>query len=419
MPSHLPWLVFAVLSVQVSAQSRKDLERKRDQLDQQIKATSALIAAGEKEQKNTQRQLELLQAQIRQREELIGTMNSEVFRVEQEITSNEELVRSLQNDLSQLKEAYGRMVQYAYMNRNAYDRLSYVFAAESFAQAFRRSRYLDQLAEQRRQQAALIAGTSTSLAARVEELKGRRQEKVTLLSEQVQEKKRLSTDKDQQQRTLSGLQREEHKLRETLRKQEKKKRDLAAQIRKAIEDEIRASTKPGKGGGKGDKAGASASGSSPARSAPALTPEARELNADFEKNKGRLPWPVAKGTITGSFGKHAHPVLRGITIENNGIDISCEKGAQVRAMFRGEVSSVIVIPGAGKAVVISHGAYRSVYSNLREVSVSKGQKVDTKQTIGTVMTDEDGSTAHVEIWRITPEGELVKSDPGGWIYRER
>jgi len=419
MPSHLPWLVFAVLSVQVSAQSRKDLERKRDQLDQQIKATSALIAAGEKEQKNTQRQLELLQAQIRQREELIGTMNSEVFRVEQEITSNEELVRSLQNDLSQLQEAYGRMVQYAYMNRNAYDRLSYVFAAESFAQAFRRSRYLDQLAEQRRQQAALIAGTSTSLAARVEELKGRRQEKVTLLSEQVQEKKLLSTDKDQQQRTLSGLQREHHKLRETHRKQEKKKRDLAPHIRKAIEDEIRASTKQGKGGGKGDKAGASAGGSSPVRSAPALTPEARELNTDFEKNKGRLPWPVAKGTITGSFGKHAHPVLRGITIENNGIDISCEKGAQVRAMFRGEVSSVIVIPGAGKAVVISHGAYRSVYSNLREVSVSKGQKVDTKQTIGTVMTDEDGSTAHVEIWRITPEGELVKSDPGGWIYRER
>lgn len=362
-----------------------------------------------------------MQAQIRQREELIGTMNSEVFRVEQEIASNEELVRSLRKDLEQLKEAYARMVQYAYANRNALDRLSYVFAAESFSQAFRRSRYLDQLAEQRRQQAALITETSTSLSARVEELKGRRQEKVSLLSEQLQEKRRLSTDKDQQVKTLTSLQREEGKLRETLRRQEKKKRDLAAQIRKAIEDEIRASTKGSSGGkgGKGGKAGASTAGTSATRSAPALTPEAKELNADFEKNKGKLPWPVAKGTITGSFGKHAHPVLRGITVENNGIDISCEKGADVRAMFRGEVSSVIVIPGAGKAVVISHGAYRSVYSNLREVSVSKGQKVDTKQTIGTVMTDEDGSTAHVEIWKITAEGELVKVDPGAWIYRER
>lgn len=412
----LIWL--GLLGGHASAQSRKELERKRDQLDQQIKATSALIAAGEKEQKSTQRQLELLQAQIRQREELIGTMNSEVFRVDQEIASNEELVRALQNDLKQLKEAYGRMVQYAYMNRNACDRLSYVFAAESFSQAFRRSRYLDQLAEQRRQQAALIAETGNSLSTRVEELKGRRQEKVSLLSEQLQEKKRLSTDKDQQQRTLTTLQREENKLRETLRKQEKKKRDLAAQIRRAIEEEIRASSGSAKGG-TAAKGGRPAGAGSGARSAPALTPEARELNAEFEKNKGRLPWPVARGTITGSFGKHPHPVLKGITVENNGIDISCEKGASVRAMFKGEVSSVIVIPGAGKAVIISHGAYRSVYSNLREVAVAKGQVVSTKEAIGTVMTDEDGSTAHVEIWRITPEGELVKSDPGAWIYRER
>jgi septal ring factor EnvC (AmiA/AmiB activator) len=405
-------VILLVATTFANAQSRKELEKKKDALDKQIKATSALIAAGEKEQKNTQRQLELLQAQIQQRQELISTMNSEVFRVDKEIAENEDLVSSMERDLVKLKDEYARMVQYAYVNRSAYDRLSYIFAAESFQQAFRRSRYLEQLAEQRRQQATLIRDTQVSLTGKVSELKGRRTEKVSLLNEQLQERKKLSTDRNSQESTLESLRKEENKLRETMRKQEKKRTDLAAQIRKAIEAEVRKSSKPAKTG----------SGSKPAKAGGKLelemTPEARDLNADFEKNKGRLPWPVAKGTITSTFGKHPHPVLRGITIENNGIDISCEKGANVRAMFRGEVSLVMVIPGAGKAVMVSHGAYRSVYSNLREVTVNKGQKVDTKANVGVVMTDEDGSTAHVEIWKITSDGDLIKVDPAAWIYRE-
>ena len=148
------------------------------------------------------------------------------------------------------------------------------------------------------------------------------------------------------------------------------------------------------------------------------TPEARELGNDFAKNKGKLPWPVTKGTITTHFGRHQHPVLDNVWVDCNGIDIGCEKGASVRAIFRGEVSSVIVIPGAGKAVIVSHGAYRTVYSNLRDVSVAKGQKLETKQTVGTVMTDDEGSTAHIEIWKITTEGELVKVDPETWIYQD-
>ena len=141
------------------------------------------------------------------------------------------------------------------------------------------------------------------------------------------------------------------------------------------------------------------------------------MNADFEKNKGKLPWPVEKGVITSRFGKQPHPVLKGIVIENNGIDITTEKNSSVRALFRGEVSSVIVIPGAGKAVILSHGVYRTVYSNLRDVSVTKGQKVDTKATVGTVLTDDNGSVAHVELWKITAEG-LVKVDPAPWLFRD-
>ena len=387
-------------------QSRKTLEKKRDALDAQIKQTSALIEKARSEQRSTQQQVQLLEAQIRQRQELINTMNAEVGRMDQAIQDSRDSIRLLEGNLEELRAAYARMVQFAYMNRNAYDRLSYIFAAESFAQAFRRSRYLDQLAQQRRQQAELIGQAQVSLAAKVESLEATRKERASLLDRQMGEARKLTDDKKGQQTALADLRHEEGRLTKTLKKQEAQRRELAAAIRKAIEAEIaksRATTPKTPGATTSAKAGFS------------MTPEARELNADFEKNRGKLPWPVDKGTVTSRFGKQPHPVLRGIVIENNGLDIGCMPGAQVRAIFRGEVSSVIVIPGAGKAVMVSHGAYRTVYSNLRDVAVAKGDKVDTKQEVGTVMTEEGASTAHIEIWKIGSDGQLQKVDPEAWI----
>ncbi len=394
--------------IPVSAQSRKDLEKRRDALDSQIKETSALINKARSEQRSTQQQVQLLEAQIKQRQELINTMNSEVYRMDQEIQDTRDSIRHLESDLEKLKDEYARMVQFAYMNRSSYDRLSYIFAAESFAQAFRRSRYLEQLAQQRSQQADLIEETSVILGSKVDGLQATRQEKSNLLDRQLLEARKLTEDRKGQQSALDGLRKEEGRLKQALSKQEKQRQELAAAIRKAIEAEI------AKSRAAAPKApGATASG----KVEFTLTPEAKELNADFEKNRGKLPWPVEKGTITSSFGKQAHPVLRGIQIENNGLDIGCVPGAPVRAIFRGEVSSVIVIPGAGKAVMLSHGAYRTVYSNLRDVAVNKGDKVDTKQVVGTVMTEDGASTAHIEIWKIGTDGQLQKVDPAAWILQ--
>ncbi len=350
----------------------------------------------------TQEQLQLLESQIEARSALIRTMDGELRRVDQRILEDEELITSLRDDLKNLRTDYARMLQFAYRNRSAYDRMSYLFAASSFQQAYKRSRYLNQIAEQRKRQVTLITETQTTIDARIAGLKEQREEKNRLLGQQVNEKRKLDGDRSGQQSALNSLKKEEGRLRETQRKQEKQRKDLEAAIRKAIKDAM--GPKPG------------AAGSKPAKLELSLTPEARELNADFEKNRGKLPWPVEKGVITSRYGKQPHPVLKGITIDNNGIDITTEKNASVRALFRGEVSSVIVLPGAGKAVIISHGAYRTVYSNLREVSVTKGQKVDTKQTLGTVLTGDDGAVAHIEVWKITSEG-LVNVDPAGWIFR--
>ena len=404
-PRTLLFLLCFIAMIAASAQGKKELEKKRNALDKQIRTTTALIDQARKEQRVTQEQLQLLESQIDAREQLIHTMNSELHRVDQRIGEDVELVASLKGDLVDLKDEYGRMLQFAYRNRSAYDRMSYLFAATSFQQAYRRSRYLAQIAEQRTRQAALIEETRTTIDARLAALKEQREEKNKLVGQQLAEKQKLSSDRNGQQTTLSTLKKEEGRLKETQRKQENQRRDIDAAIRKAIENELKPKATPS------SKPGA------PAKLDLSLTPEAKELNTDFEKNRGKLPWPVEKGVITSRFGKQAHPVLKGIVIENNGIDITTEKNASVRALFRGEVSSVIVIPGAGKAVIVSHGAYRTVYSNLREVSVSKGQKVETKGTVGTVLTDDNGSVAHVEIWKITAEG-LVKVDPGPWLFRD-
>lgn len=398
-------LVLALFTIGLSAQTKKELEKKRAALDKQIKTTTALIDQARKEQRVTQEQLQLLESQIAAREQLINAMSGELRKVDQRIAEDVELVSSLKQDLVKLKEEYARMLQFAYRNRSAYDRMSYLFAANSFQQAYRRSRYLAQIAEQRKRQAALIEETRTTIDERLAGLQVQREEKTKLVTEQQAERQKLNHDRSGQQSALNNLKKEEGRLRETQKKQESQRRDLDAAIRKAIEAEL----KP--------KPAAGAKPGAPAKLDLSLTPEAKELNTDFEKNKGKLPWPVEKGVITSRFGKQPHPVLPGITIENNGIDITTEKNAAVRALFRGEVSSVIVIPGAGKAVIISHGIYRSVYSNLRDVSVTKGQKVDTKQNVGTVLTDDNGSVAHVELWKITADG-LVKVDPGPWLFRD-
>ena len=318
------------------AQTKKELEKKRAALDKQIKTTTALIEQARKEQRVTQEQLQLLESQIAAREQLINTMNGELRKVDQRIAEDVELVASLKQDMVKLKEEYARMLQFAYRNRSAYDRMSYLFAANSFQQAYRRSRYLAQIAEQRKRQAALIEETRSTIDARLTGLQVQREEKTKLMSEQQAERQRLSSDRNGQQSALTNLKKEEGRLRDTQKKQESQRKELDAAIRKAIEAELKPKTKPG------SKPGA------PVKLDLSMTPEAKELNTDFEKNKGKLPWPVEKGVITSRFGKQPHPVLPGITIENNGIDITTEKNASVRALFRGEVSSVIVIPALAR-----------------------------------------------------------------------
>lgn len=381
-------------------QERKALEKERARIASDISYTNKLLDETKKGQRLTQTQLALLNKQIELRQDLIKEIGYEEDRINRSITENQAVIEGLGSDLVRLKEEYAKMIQFAYVNRNSYDRLTYIFASNSFAQAYKRSAYLQQFTSHRKQQAALIQETQISIQAKVEDLEGQKSELALVLNDRKAEKSALDKDKGSQQETLRSYRNEEKKLKANIKKKQKEKARLTAAIKKAIEDEIR-STRTNTGG------------------TFSLTPEAQVLSNEFASNKGKLPWPVERGVITGGFGKRKHPTVPGIMIDNDGVDISTNAGATVRSVFAGEVSAVIVIPGAGKAVIVSHGAYRTVYSNLKEVFVAKGENLRTKQDIGIALSDDAGTAgqSHFEIWQITDSG-MKKRDPGRWIYRQ-
>jgi len=380
------------------AQDRKSLENKRNALDQQIKTVNALIENSRNEQKTSAAELQLIKRQISLQRDLISTIKSEVSRSNKQVKETESIIESLEEDMSNLKDSYGKLVKYAYRNRSSYDRLSYIFAAESFTQAYRRSRYLNQLAEYRQRQAVLIEETAETLEVKRTALIEKREEKEALLVEQKGAMRVLDASKKEQNAALAALQEQEVKLQGDLKSKRAKRRELDQKIREIIAAEIARAKNNNKG-------------------TFSLTPEAIQLSNKFTANKGKLPWPVERGVVVSRFGRQAHPVLKGIVIENNGVDIATDENSVVRAVFGGKVSSVFVIPGAGKVVIVEHGAYRTVYSPFKEVYVQKGDQVKTKQSLGELLSDEDENNAHLEIWKITADGP-VKEDPSAWLFRQ-
>ncbi len=392
-------LVLLFMSLASFAQDKEALQKKRDELNKQIQMTVQLIKDAEQTQKNTQNQLQLTESRIRLRKELIATISGEIRQINNQIAENDALIESLAADLERLKNEYAEMIYRAYVNRNTYDKLLFIFSADDFFQALKRTRYINQYSEYRARQAELIKETTRKIEEKQELLAQQKEEKSALLENEKKEQEKLAQDQNNQKSILSKLQGETKALKKKQKQQEQERNKLNKEIQRIIEAEIAAAKK--KGGGEFT-----------------LTPEAAALSASFENNKGKLPWPVERGVITGNFGKQKHPVLPGIMIENNGIDISTSKGAQVRAIFDGEVTSVFTIPGAGKNIIVSHGAYRTVYTNMQEVFVTTGEKVTTKQALGILQTDEEEqkTIAHLEIWKISAEG-TTKQNPSLWIFK--
>lgn len=405
----------------VSGQSKKELERKKEQLRQDIEYTNTLLSQTKKNKSASLSQLIALNQKISYRSELISTINTELTVVDNEIGHVSTHIDSLNSRLEGLKKQYADMLYYAYKNQGNYSRLAFIFSSESFHQAYKRLQYLRQLSEYRLRQRDMIVQVQDSLSGKKRVLQNVKSDKSKLLTAQVRQKGDLSKEKKEQVNVLNNLTVKEKKLRADLREKQRKEQLLANRIEDIIRKEIEAARTAAK-----KKAASSGSANvsnkkierinSPnATSVLASTPEAIKLSNDFESNKGRLPWPVEQGIISSSFGRHSHPVWRDVVVNNNGVDINSKKGSKARAIFDGKVLRVIMVVDK-YAILVQHGEYFTLYSNLQEVFVKAGDKVITKQPLGLVQTnEEEGKTeVHLEIWRGSN-----KMDPEGWLAAKR
>jgi septal ring factor EnvC (AmiA/AmiB activator) len=279
--------------------------------------------------------------------------------------------------------------------------------------------YLRQYTEYRKRQAELIQWIRDLVQVKVSRLQLQRAEKETLLQSKKQEANQLTKEKKQQGQYLTTLQQKQKEFEKKLREQQQIEAQLSNEIQKIVEEEIRKARERARELAREKaKEVAKQTGKPVAKSTEStsyeMTPEEKLASGQFEQNKRRLPWPVERGVITDHFGIHEHPVLKNIQVKNNGVDISTAQGVKARSIFAGEVSRVFMVTGGNMAVIIRHGKYLTVYSNLVNVQVKSGDKVSIKQTIGTIGTDgdDDKTVLKFQIWK-----ENVKMDPEDWIAR--
>lgn len=412
----LSFLFFLLFAVQAFAQSSSELKRRRDKITNELDKLNEEYERISTDKKTSLKQLSLLKAQIDLREEKIKTANSEIRLLDHQISDNSNNVRSLQSQLNQLKKEYAAMVLFAFRNQSSYNKLMFIFAANDFNQAYKRLKYMQQFGDYRQRQAGYIEGTQKDLHIKIVALDNDKKEKNSILIDQEKEKEKLGKEKDNQAQVVNNLSKEEKLTKNQINKQKRARdqlnRSISTAIRREIEEERRKAaeeTRLAAAKAKAEnKTVAVAKPVSKGTDVLSATPEAAKLSNDFLGNRGRLPWPVGNGVIIERFGIN---YIQGIKTENSGVDIKTNAGAAVRAVFSGEISRVENIDGS-YLIVIRHGKYFTSYMNLSSVSVSKGQKVNIKQTIGTAGVDSQTGDpqVHFELWQ-----NLSPQNPQSWL----
>ena len=390
---------FVCLTFNSLGQSLEELRRQKEKTASEIEFINNLLKETNSNAKASLNRLAVLERQIKLQDNLINNITGEISYLDTSIRQNSRRIDSLGVQLQVVKAKYAAMIRYAHRNQNSNNQLLFLLSSKDFNQAYKRFIYLKQYADYRRKQAERISEFKNSISNQVTEFNKRKQEKQNLLVSKVNQTKIIEQQKQQQKDVYSELQQKEKDLKRKLENQRKAELRLQQEIERVISDEAKkASRKSSKSPGL------------------ALTPAEKVLSGDFSNNKGRFPWPVQRGLITDHFGEHPHSVLKYVVVRNSGIDITTQANAKARAIFKGEVTKVVAIPGGNMAVIIRHGNYLTVYSNLSEVFVKAGQKVEIKEEIGRVFTDQDDDNKTVlkfQLWR-----ESTKLDPEDWISRQ-
>lgn len=425
----LLWLLPLMTKGQEVSATRAELEQQRTELQKEIEKATQDLSEVQKNKRRTITQLQVLENKVRLRNKLIANINQEINYINGDINKANRDIGNLQGELDTLRTQYAKLIVYAYKNRSTYDFLSFILSANSFNDAIKRFEYLKQYREYRQNQASSIIKTQNELKEKVKNLAGMKVKRSSALASEKGQRNTIEDEKKEKDAMVSTLKGHESELLKGIKSKRKQSQQLSVKIDAVIRREIeeaqrkaaeaarqralaeararaeaeakkdlaaKSATNPSKEAAT-PEATVSAPEKAPAVAAVApakvrptnvleATPAALALSESFESNRGKLPWPVSRAIVISTFGIHKHPVLDKITVDNDGITMQTEQGASVHTVFSGEVAGVF--PFSNKwTVIIRHGQYFTVYSNLKDVSVQRGQQVQTMQSIGTVYTD--------------------------------
>lgn len=384
----------------VAQKSRAQLEKEKKENLRKINLLNNMLSGVQTKKSVTLGELNTIQEKIRLKKRTIDNLNEELAMVQKELDKIIYTKSDLENDLMVIKKEYAALV-YAASKVTAVDKVLFLFASRTFYQFRMRLKYLTQYAEVRKEQVEQMKKVQKQLIEQEEKLLAAKAQKEIILQEQLAENEELKKLKDQQSQIVAQLNKQEKSLKKEIEEKQKANEKLERLIEDLIRKEMRKiANKPTKGS-VDDRI--------------TLTPEAAIISSSFAENKSRLIWPVSAGFIASRFGKHEHPVLKNIIVDNLGVDIQTNQGEKIRSVFDGEVGFVAQVPGMpGKIVSIRHGEYFTVYSNLKEVFVSTGDKIKLKQVIGEVLTDKDGNALlQFQVWR-----NSQRLNPQEWLASE-
>jgi murein hydrolase activator len=377
---------------------QRKLEEQKAKIQEEIREKERLLSEQKKKEKNVVKVVAKQNEKIGLQVKLINTTEKQKKVLGNSMYINQVKVNQLKKDLTILKEDYAEMIEKSYKSRSEQSKAMFLLSSDNFLQAYKRAQYMKQYSSFRKMQGEEIKDKTAQLEQYNDKLGKQKKEKEQLIAESEKEKQDLEKERQEQQRLLNQIKKDKGKIIAEIRKKQKESRAIEKQIDRLIREAIAAANKK--------------AGNTTNLTTFVLTPEAKELANDFKANRGRLPWPVEKGALTKKFGRQPHPLEPSIIIESSGIEISSEKGARARAVFNGEVSDVQQAANGTATVVIRHGDYITTYSNLGSVNVSKGQKVSTKQTVGTIHFNNFTGKA---VLKFLIFQNTTKLNPQSWI----
>lgn len=425
------WIVlFLGMSVALWGQSSakvKQLEKQRKAALAEIEQTSQLLKETQKTTKNSLHRLNLISQQILSRKKVISLLNQEMAEIDGSMAKMKREIVVLNRELDEKRANYSKSAQSLYKRHSSQDKLLFILSAENFTQSMRRMRYLREYADWQKRQAADIKDKQNEIAAKQQALEKTREEKQQLLGARQDEHKKLEQEEATQKLEVQQLNKKQKDLQAQLKEKRRQAEALNRQIEKQIAEEIAraeaearaARERLAASGKKSDKAAGKKSPVREERVAEtkggyAMTKEEKKLSDNFAGNRGRLPYPVSgRHTVITSFGEQPHQELKHVRISNNGIDIQTSAGADARAVFNGVVTRVFVVPGYSNSIIVRHGNYLTVYSNLSQVYVKAGDRVSTRQALGKIFTDTENGNAtilHFQLWK-----EKTKLNPRPWL----